>query len=151
MDQICYTYVFSQKSSILGFPCEVLKKMLLNVADLFPLEIQHPPSFISPGTANPLSMAEMYPVIEKDVEKTYSFQFAKFFWELLVPKQHPTVPRSWGMAEGLRQTHFPSTHAVWQTSQMKALRIPGKFFLALWTLLMQEVTKHGNSGKASLI
>ena len=61
MDQICYTYVYSQKPPILGFPYEVLKKMLLKVADLSPEALgQHPPSFISPASTNPLPMAEMY-------------------------------------------------------------------------------------------
>lgn len=75
-DQICYTYVFSQKPSILGFPCEVLKKMLLNVADLSPETNIHPASFhLHPLTLCPWQ--KCIRVIEKVVEKTYLLPICK--------------------------------------------------------------------------
>ena len=129
MDQICYTYVFSQKPSILGFPCEVLKKTLLNVADLSPET--HPPSFISPASANPLSIAEMYPGDRESCGEDLPPSNLQSSLRTPCTEGHPTVPCSWSMAGGLRQTHFPSTHSMADFSSDESSEYSGKFFLAL--------------------
>ena len=134
--------------SILGFPCEVLKKTLLKVAGLSPEALgQHPPSFTSPASTNPLPMAEMYPGDRGSCGEDSPPSNLQSCLRTPCTEGHPTVPCSWSMAGGLRQTHFPSMVGL---SSDEISEYSGKFFLALWTLLMQEVTKHGNSEKGKI-
>ena len=132
MDQICYTYVFSQKPSIVGFPYEVLKKMLLKVADLSPEALgQHPPSFISPASTNPLPMAEMYSGDRGSCGEVLPPSNLQSSLRTPCTEGHPTVPCPWCTAGGLRQTCFPSTHSAAGFSSDESSEYSGKFFLAL--------------------